>query len=213
MQAYRACLPRMQLLRQFLLRVLMLSFLFLRALGQNSVQKFVWEFRMDVSESFPWALRCVYRLKYVSFHSFHRLSYRHVTTSVLSFPLRMWPLRTILVHLLTIWWPFQRVVNHLLRLLESTAAPFIGFHSIRLVKRGSWLFLWMKAYNHRGRYEADTADGGFIRKYWWHIELDIWGSSEWVFRFLLERHRLIDKSCWEHWLCRPYSFPRFQDIL
>jgi len=214
MRAYKACLPRMQLPQQFLLHVLMLLFFFLRALGQNSVQKFVWEFRTDVSEPFPWALRCVYRLKFVSFPSFHRLIYRHVTTSVLSFPLRMWPLGTILVLLLTTWWPFRRAVDHLLHSLESTAAPFIGFHSIPSVKRDSWSFLWMKAYDHCGRYETDIADGGFIGKYWWYVELDTWSSSEWVFRFLLERYCLFDayKSCWDHWLCRPYSFPRFQDI-
>jgi len=114
MRAYKACLPRMQLPQQFLLHVLMLLFFFLGTLGQNSVQKFVWEFRTDVSEPFPWALRCVYRLKFVSFPSFHRLIYRHVTTSVLSLPLRIWPLGTILVLLLTTWWPFRRAVNHLL---------------------------------------------------------------------------------------------------
>jgi len=53
MRAYKACLLRMQLPQQFLLHVLMLLFFLLGTLGQNSVQKFVWEFRTDVSEPFP----------------------------------------------------------------------------------------------------------------------------------------------------------------
>ena len=60
--SHKARLPRMQLLRQFLLRILILSFFFMHALGQNSVQTFGWKFRTDVSIPLPWTLQCIWSL-------------------------------------------------------------------------------------------------------------------------------------------------------
>ena len=155
--SHKARLPRMQLLRQFLLRVLILSFFFLRTLGQkNSVQTFGWKFKTDVSKLLPWALRCIWILKSESLSSLCRLIYRHVKTSVLSSSQiprvpRIQLLGTILVLLLIIWWPFQIVVNHLPHLLELTTTLFPGFHSIRSVKRGSWSFYeWLLTFNLAG---------------------------------------------------------------
>ena len=156
-------------------------------------------------------------LKSNSLSSFYRLIYRHVLASILSsFRIsRIQLLGTILVLLLTIWWPSQRVVNHLPDLLELIITLFPGFHSILSVKRGAWSFLWKKTHIQFGRYETDTTNGGFIGKYWWYRSFDIWGSWECVFRFFTERCHLIDvhNRYWIHWLCCPCSFPRFQDIL
>ena len=57
--SYKARPPRMQLLRQSLLRVLILSFFILDTLGQNSVQTFGWKFRTDVNKPLPWTLRYI----------------------------------------------------------------------------------------------------------------------------------------------------------